>query len=251
MKIKRTHLIVLIGLLLAISTACSFSASTAKVTEAFTAQDVNGEPEATTTFSQDEVFYLLVTVANAPDDTVTKAVWYVVDAEGADPNSELYQAKYEGGGKITFDLSNDNLWPVGTYKVELYLNDKLDRTLEFSVEGSATAAGNSGAISVVDAYTARFENDTPEKTAVFSQNEEFSLVVELSEAQSDTVVKAVWVAVNIEGNDPNTIINETESTGESLITFSLSHPDPWPLGEYTVEVHLDGVYQGQVDFSVE
>jgi hypothetical protein len=33
-----------------------------------------------------------------------------------------------------FTLSNDQPWPVGKYKADIYLDDKLDRTLEFEVQ---------------------------------------------------------------------------------------------------------------------
>lgn len=259
MEIKRTYLFIFIGILLAISVACGFNVSTAKVSEAFTARDVNGVPEAATTFSQDEVFYLLVTLANAPDDTVTKAIWYAVDAEGADPNTELDQAEFKGGGETTFELSNNNLWPVGTYKVELYLNDKLNQTLEFNVKGSQVennqpASGTASGVTITDAYTVRYKGEDYVKTSVYSQEEVFFCKVELSDYQAGTVVKVTWVAVNAEGVDANFILYEAEatSTGSPEIQFVLENTTkPWPKGEYTVEISLDGEYQGQVDFSVE
>jgi len=68
-------------------------------------------------------------------------MWYAVDAEGVDPNYFIAEAEYTGGGELTFDLvNNDMLWPVGKYKVEIYLNDELDKTLEFSVMGTVGAA---------------------------------------------------------------------------------------------------------------
>lgn len=251
MKINRTHILLLTGMLLLAITACNFSASTAKIKEAYTAREVNGKQEATTTFNQDEVFFLVVNVANAPDDTITKAVWYAVNAEGVEPNMVLKEFEYTGGGEITFDLSNTNLWPVGTYKVELFLDDKLTQTLDFNVAGSAASSAGSGGVSVVDAYTTRFVGNDSEKTSVFAPDEDFFAVVELSDAKPDTVVKAVWVAVNAEGTDPNTIFNETENSGVSLMTFTVSYPDGWPAGEYKVEFHLNGEYQGYLDFTVE
>jgi hypothetical protein len=72
---------------------------------------------------------------NAPDDTKVKAVWTAVSVEGADPNTLIDQTELtSGGGALTFNLSNAGPWPTGQYKVELYLNDKLDRTLEFQVQ---------------------------------------------------------------------------------------------------------------------
>jgi hypothetical protein len=39
-----------------------------------------------------------------------------------------------GSGSVHFDLSNNGLWPVGKYKVDIFLNDNLERTLEFTVQ---------------------------------------------------------------------------------------------------------------------
>lgn len=61
-------------------------------------------------------------------------MWTAVDAEGVDANFQIDEAELtSGSGTLTFNLSTDGLWPAGAYKVELYLNDKLDRTLEFEV----------------------------------------------------------------------------------------------------------------------
>ena len=42
--------------------------------------------------------------------------------------------KYEWGADAIFTLSNNQEWPKGKYKVDLYLNGKIDRTVEFQVE---------------------------------------------------------------------------------------------------------------------
>ena len=134
MKNYRLQIFSIIGILLFVTAACSFSASTAKIKDAWTSRDNNGEQQKTTVFANDDIFYCMVTLANAPDDTVVKSVWYAVDVEGVDPNSLIAETEFTGGGEMTFNLTSDNLWPVGKYKVELYLNGELDRTLEFSVE---------------------------------------------------------------------------------------------------------------------
>jgi hypothetical protein len=137
MHINRKTVLGFTGLLLLLTIACSFSASTANIKEAFIAQEVDGEMIPTTTFAPDDTFYCIVSVANAPDDTVTKAVWYAIDAEGLEPNFQILEYEYVGGGLITFELSNDEYdWPICNYKVEIYLDGELDQTLEFSVEAS-------------------------------------------------------------------------------------------------------------------
>jgi hypothetical protein len=114
--------------------ACGGSISTANIKQAWLSADSSGTPE-TTQFSKDQqTFYFLVELANAPDDTTVKSVWTAVSAEGTDPNFLLDESELAtGDGTITFDLSNDQLWPVGSYKVDLYLNGELDRTLSFEV----------------------------------------------------------------------------------------------------------------------
>jgi hypothetical protein len=116
--------------------ACSFSASTAIISEAKLARDPEGK-EPTRVFSPDETFYCVAELSNAPDDTNVRALWTAVDVEGANPNTKIDEVSTTGGsGQLQFDLTNDGPWPVGEYRVELFLNDeqKPSRTLEFEVQ---------------------------------------------------------------------------------------------------------------------
>jgi len=133
-------LILFIGsVMLLTSLACGFNFSTANIQSATLARDAEGN-DPTTVFNQDDAFYLVAEVANAPDDTVVKAIWSVIEAEGVEPGYVLDERELTGsGGPLHFYVENDLLWPVGRYKVDLFLNDELDRTLEFTVEGDVTA----------------------------------------------------------------------------------------------------------------
>jgi hypothetical protein len=124
------------ALLVLFLSACSFSASTANISSAKMARDQDGE-QPTKTFSPDEPFYCIVELSNAPNDTKVRALWTAVKAEGAEPNTEIDEAKTtSGSGQLQFNLSNEGPWPTGDYKVELYLNDakKPTKTLEFKVQ---------------------------------------------------------------------------------------------------------------------
>lgn len=121
-----------IGVLVLASLACEFSASTAKISNAVLTVDETGKA-ATTEFTTDQPFIYIVDLANAPDDTKVKAVWYSVDDAGT-ATQFVEKEMVTGKSPITFSATNNGPWPVGKYKVELYLNDKLDRTQEFSVK---------------------------------------------------------------------------------------------------------------------
>ncbi len=132
---KRVFLIIAVLVALTL-TAAQCSVSTANISNAFMAADPDGNTP-TTTYQADAVFYAIVDLANAPDDTVLKASWYAVNAENTDPNFFIDEATITtSDGRLTFNLANQAgmLWPAGSYRVDLYLNDKLDRSLDFTVQ---------------------------------------------------------------------------------------------------------------------
>src|SRR3990170_5527801 len=134
MSKSKLQLVIVLVVLFITTLACGVSASTANIQDAKLAKDYDGNQPGTV-FTQDEIFYCVVELANAPDDTTVKASWAAVAAEGVDPNFAIDETELtSGSGTLHFQLSNDNLWPKGKYKVDIYLNGELDRTLEFEVQ---------------------------------------------------------------------------------------------------------------------
>jgi hypothetical protein len=131
---KKRNLMVLLGLavLALASVACEFNASTAAVKDAYLVTD-EASGTKTTSYTQDQPFLFVVEQANAPDDTKVKAVWYSVDASGT-ATQFVEKEMVTGGSPVKFTATNNGPWPVGSYKVELYLNDKLNKTVEFTVQ---------------------------------------------------------------------------------------------------------------------
>ena len=114
--------------------ACEFSASTANIKDSWLSFDEEGE-QPTEVFGSEDVFYAQVLLANAPDDTIVKAAWIAVEVETGETNFPLDESEITTGEiDLHFELSNDMLWPNGQYKVDIYLNDELDRSLEFTVQ---------------------------------------------------------------------------------------------------------------------
>lgn len=132
---KRTLLLIAVLAMLTL-TAAECSVSTANISNAFMSADPDGN-SPTTVFQGDSIFYAVVDLANAPDDTTLKAMWYAVNAQGVEANFFIDEASITtSDGRLNFNLQNQAgmLWPSGTYRVDLYLNDKLDRSLDFSVQ---------------------------------------------------------------------------------------------------------------------
>jgi hypothetical protein len=120
------------------SLACSFGNTELGLTNLRMALDQDGK-NVTTTFSPTDVFYAVADLANAPQSTKVEAKWTAVNAADTEPNLEFQTQNLDiteesFSGTIYFQLSNDEGWPTGQYKVDLYLNGTLAQTAEFSVQ---------------------------------------------------------------------------------------------------------------------
>ncbi len=139
----RKMLVLLVLLFVALGgAACSVSTANIKSAKLGTGYDSTNQQVtgATDTFSPTDVFHCVIEVANAPEDTTVHTVWTAVDATDGGGNKhtdeKLDEATYitkDIGSVIDATLTLRDLWPVGKYKIDIYLNDKLDRTLEFEV----------------------------------------------------------------------------------------------------------------------
>lgn len=141
---KKFYVLLMVLVLGTMLSACS--ASTANITSAGTGTGFDGSANkvtgATTTFDKTAPeLHCVVSVANVPDGTTVRAVWTAVDTVDMNGKSIKDNKINELTKTLTTDSTVDfNLtlpssgeWPVGSYKVDVYLNDKLDRTLPFTV----------------------------------------------------------------------------------------------------------------------
>jgi len=127
--------VLLSSAILLLTISCSFSFSTANIKEAYMARDAGGELEQVEAYTQDEVFLCVADLANAPDDTIVTATWYAVDAQDVEPNFLLDEATItSGSSQLFFDLSNNFLWPTGSYRVDLSINDEFSQSVDFFVQ---------------------------------------------------------------------------------------------------------------------
>lgn len=123
-----------IGMLVLASIACDASASTANISSVVLTAENSATGAETTTFTPDQTFYAVVTLANAPDTTKVKAVWSTVDADGK--ATQMAEKEIVGSASpIIFNAANNaGPWPAGNYRVEIFLNDKSNKVIDFSVQ---------------------------------------------------------------------------------------------------------------------
>lgn len=137
----------ILGAFLLISTACSFSTSTANLSDLKLAKDKDGGG-ATSTFKPNDVIFAVTAVNNAVGKNKAKFRVLVDNVSGAQAGSVAYKLDssidVEGSRPIWFTFSAPDGFVAGTYKTEIVLVDEsgkeLDRkTATFTIAGENTA----------------------------------------------------------------------------------------------------------------
>ncbi len=102
------------------------SAFVKRVTLASETKGDNFEPiNPTNEFNASAVFHAVVTIENAPTNTMFKAVWYASDVgDAAACNTKLYEteATASGSRNLDFTVKSVNPWPPGVFRVEISVN---------------------------------------------------------------------------------------------------------------------------------
>ncbi len=155
---KNLRVLFFASVLIAVSVSCSLFSSAAtstlnptsaqpqtnpsgfisSVTMSKTTEGTNLDPvNPTTVFSPSDIFHAVVTIVNAPDNTVFEAVWNTVDVgSSSDNNSKIDSSQLTAGGSenLDFTLTPASTWATGTYDVEIYVDGTLDQVVNFSVK---------------------------------------------------------------------------------------------------------------------
>lgn len=243
---KRMTALTVLSTLAAITAACNFSFSTARIADATMAKGVSEKMEPidpTSTFeTTDGIVHCLVVLGNAPEKTRVKAVWTVVSVQGQKPNDKLGETAVEGGGAknvvdFTYTPPPAGL-PVGDYKVDIYLNSQLGKeeqpakTVAFSVKSghpmitraTLSAIENGGAVT-----------EFPAGTPIFF------CTVDVRGAAAGTKVSASWVAIEARGSEPNFEIRRSPvvlEAGQNTVNYNLKYDSGFPPGRYRVDLYL-------------
>ena len=121
----------------AASLACNFGTPAEPTASNFYMATDEAGANQTTVFSPTDDFFVHFDVAGIEAGTPFQSRWYALDIEDEDPNTPFQTIDYtyqEGIGNIYFQLTNSDGWPVGNYKVEVYMNGTKVGEQLFSVQ---------------------------------------------------------------------------------------------------------------------
>ena len=136
MKVKKLAPVLFAVFALVFSTlACSLGGEPG-VSNIRMATDDTGDT-TTTSYSPSQDFYVFFDANSIETGTPFQGRWYALDIEGEDPNTPFSTIDYnleDGVTSVYFQLFSDTEWPVGTYRVEIYMDGAKVGETQFSVQ---------------------------------------------------------------------------------------------------------------------
>lgn len=108
------------------------------VNRIYMAKDDDGKPgEETLSFAaSDRTVHCVIELNKAKKGTKVRFVWKAVDVAGS-RNEEIKTIDYTTNSfenKVRGHLTLPRDWPIGKYRVEVYINDSLDKTIDYTME---------------------------------------------------------------------------------------------------------------------
>jgi hypothetical protein len=104
----------------------------------YMARDNAGEPgdETSSYDPSDHTVHCIIELNKAKKGTRVRYVWMAVDVEG-EKDKEIKTTDYTTNSfenKVHGHLQLQSAWPKGTYRVDVYINGNLDKTVDYTVE---------------------------------------------------------------------------------------------------------------------
>ena len=127
-------------------------------------------------------------------------------------------------------------------------------------EKDEAAEESESEVTIEKTVLAREQDDKFEPVKSFKPDDNFAVLVFLSEPKVGTKLKAVWTIVEAgEHQDEKILEKKIELTAEAIkgvkeanrINFTLSHDNPYPAGDYKVDIYLNGELAKTVEFKIK
>jgi hypothetical protein len=103
-------------------------------------------------------------------------------------------------------------------------------------------------------FSASHDNDGTDTKVFAIDTPKIFLHADLEDAVDDTKVSSTWIAEKTDKAPPNYKIDSVELTASEnmdVVTFSLSKPNAgWPVGDYRVDLFINGKPAGSAHFKV-
>lgn len=141
----------------------SIKADSSAVEDIYLARD-DGEGKAgdvTSIFRPSDIPIHCIVVLASPDPAAVRMNFVAVKVAGVKPESRVVSASYatqQGQDRVFFTGRPHGKWTVGEYRIDVFVNDKLEKSLPFEIKGVVVSAASNFAPSKPKPRTLRKKN---------------------------------------------------------------------------------------------
>lgn len=118
------------------------------VEDVYLARD-DGEGKAgdvTSVFTPNDIPIHCIVVLSKPDPTAVRMSFVAVKVNGVKPESKIVSASYatsQGQDRVFFTGKPHGKWAAGNYRIDVFVNDKFEKSLDFEVKSGVLPAVSS------------------------------------------------------------------------------------------------------------
>lgn len=201
----------------------------------------------TSAFAQADIVYTHFVLETPAGQSQVRGSMSAVAVEGVEAGFVF--GEYNGpvaAGPNWIQFSNSLPWPMGIYRIDLFVDEVPAQSLQIEVVTTNTGA------SIQNPY-ASLDKDGNQASSVFPASANIVYVqFTLAGAPSAVDVKGVMVAREVQGMEANTNVSDAGgSLTDGPYVFSFPNEGPWPVGSYSVLIYLNGQFAQQVDVQVQ
>ena len=251
-KINTMHLAPgIILLFTVIFIGCQFS--TANIEKASLCKRVNEKKEPMNETSQftveDYVIHCAVHIVNAPSGTKVRAVWYQIMPDKKQSEITKTDITVDEDSWVDFSLTSSTpAFPPSDYAVEIYLNEKKEQTLAYTITAPT-------ANPLLEDATLGYKNASEEFNAAstFPMNiDKIYAQFTLSKLSAPTPMNAKWYAYDDETGTRKEVISTDYTPEENGVHyFTLSPNNTLAKGRYSVQISVNGTLSNVMLFMME
>jgi hypothetical protein len=101
--------------------------------------------EVTSTFSPGDIPIHCIVVLSTADPAAVRMNFVAVKVNGVKPGSKIVSAAYgtsQGQDRVFFTGRPHGKWTAGSYRIDVFVNDKLEKSIDFEVKGGIVSTGS-------------------------------------------------------------------------------------------------------------
>lgn len=101
--------------------------------------------EVTSTFTPNDIPIHCIVELAKPDPAAVRMNFVAVKVNGVKPESRVVSASFatsQGQDRVFFTGKPHGKWTAGSYRIDVFVNDKLERSLDFEVKGGVLPAAS-------------------------------------------------------------------------------------------------------------